>query len=93
MRPKYPKKRKKYSLCNKQADITTGDDQWIGTNAKHCIDSIDPKNAEEADALTKIYQDKIRHSPIWDEFLKIYGPEKAEQALKECRAVLKSSYG
>ena len=89
MRTKYPKKRKKYSFYNKQDDKTTSDGQWIGTNGIHCISSIGPKNAEKAKILTQIYQDKIRNSSLWDEFLKIYGPQKAEEALKACRFIYK----
>lgn len=82
---KIAEKRNKYSFYNKQTDKTTSDGQWIGTNGIHCISSIGPKNAEEAQILTKIYQHKIRNSPLWDEFLKIYGPQKADEALKACR--------
>ena len=57
------------------------------THSIHSVSSIGPKNQNEADILTEIYQENIRSSPLWHYFLDIYGPEKAHDALKECKVL------
>jgi hypothetical protein len=39
--------------------------------------------------MTEEYQNKIRNSPIWNQMVKKYGKEKAEELLKQCRAELR----
>jgi hypothetical protein len=36
--------------------------------------------------LTEQYQQSIRNSPMWDEMVREFGLQKAEQLLKQCRA-------
>jgi len=40
-------------------------------------------------AMTKVYQDKIRNSPLWAEMVELYGQEGAEQVLKQFRVELR----
>jgi hypothetical protein len=42
--------------------------------------------ADTYERLTELYQQNIRNSPMWDEMVREFGPEKAEQLLKQCRA-------
>jgi hypothetical protein len=39
--------------------------------------------------MTSVFQEKLRHSPLWDELVKQYGAEKAEEILQGCRAELR----
>lgn len=43
-------------------------------------------NQATLDQLSKAYQEQLRNSPLWDEMLREFGPEKAEQLLLQCRA-------
>jgi hypothetical protein len=40
----------------------------------------------QLDEMTMMFQDNIRNSPIWNEMVKEFGLEKAEELLKQCRA-------
>jgi hypothetical protein len=47
-----------------------------------------PGNApspETLDEMTKVYQQNIRESPLWDEMVKEFGEEAAERLLREFR--------
>jgi hypothetical protein len=35
--------------------------------------------------MTGVYQQNIRRSPLWDQMVKKFGVEKAEELLKQCR--------
>jgi len=39
--------------------------------------------------MTRAYQENIRKSPLWDMMVEQFGPEKAEELLKECRVELR----
>lgn len=41
---------------------------------------------ETLDQLSKAYQEQLRNSPLWDEMILQFGPEKAEELLLQCRA-------
>lgn len=44
-----------------------------------------PPTPEKLEEMTKVYQENIRKSPLWKMMIKQFGPEKAEELLKECR--------
>jgi hypothetical protein len=48
-----------------------------------------PPSDEEIAVITKKYQEKIRNSPLWDEMLRKFGKEKAEEILLQCRFEIK----
>jgi hypothetical protein len=43
------------------------------------------------DAMTAEFQRNIRNSPMWDDMVRQYGREKAEELLKKCRASVQSA--
>ena len=43
-------------------------------------------DADTFERMTEIYQQKIRQSPMWDQMVREFGLQKAEQLLKQCRA-------
>ena len=49
-----------------------------------------PPSEEKLEEMSKIYQDKIRESTLWDLMVKEYGKEKSEELLKECRVEIRS---
>jgi aldehyde:ferredoxin oxidoreductase len=49
----------------------------------HVVDPSGPTTPEELKKMTKKYQKNIKNSPIWDEMVRQYGKEKAEELLKE----------
>lgn len=76
------KKRKKGK--NNQSLIRLHKDRGIGTDVIYSIYSKQPFTEKQLEELTEIYREKIRESPLWDEFVRIYGIEGAENALEEC---------
>ena len=48
-----------------------------------------PPSEERLEEMSKIYQENIRNSPLWDEMVKEYGKEKAEELLKEFRVEIR----
>jgi len=48
-----------------------------------------PPTPEKLEEMTKVYQENIRKSPLWDMMVKQFGQEKAEELLKECRVELR----
>jgi len=44
-----------------------------------------PPSEEKLEEMSKIFQEKVRHSPLWDEIVEQYGEDKAEELLKEFR--------
>ena len=50
------------------------------------IEQGTPPSDEDYEQMTKDYQKRIRSSPMWDEWVKQFGKNKAEEMLKECIA-------
>lgn len=58
---------------------------WSHEQDLHAIVPGTP-DADTFERMTEIYQQKIRQSPLWDQMVREFGLEKAEQLLKQCRA-------
>ena len=58
---------------------------WLDEQGMHAVvpGTPDPDTFER---MTEIYQQKIRQSPMWDQMVRQFGLEKAEQLLRQCRA-------
>jgi len=48
-----------------------------------------PPSPEKLAEMTKSYQQNIRNSALFDEWVCQFGVKKAEEMLKECRAELR----
>jgi hypothetical protein len=70
-----------------EALAETGDPvpMWMDQQGVHALLPGSPA-ADTYERLTELYQQNIRNSPMWDEMVREFGPEKAEQLLKQCRA-------
>jgi hypothetical protein len=90
MKSKYHNRK---SRSNKQNGSNKIEANGIAMDSIHHISTVGPKNSQEAERLTLIYQEKIRQSPLWDEFIRVYGHEMAQKALKECRVIFKNTSG
>jgi hypothetical protein len=44
---------------------------------------------DQLEEITRKFQEGIRKSPMWEEMVRTFGKEKAEQLLLQCRAKLK----
>jgi hypothetical protein len=44
-----------------------------------------PLDAAQRDRLSRVYQEHIRHSPIWEQMVREFGPARAEELLREFR--------
>ena len=74
---------KKYKKCcmpqqNVSTAIMYGDNEGV-----HVVGKGNKPSKAELENMTKKYQENIKKSPLWDEMVKEYGQEKAEQMLKE----------
>lgn len=58
---------------------------WTDNGEMHGLIPGERPSAEQIEMMTRKYQEEIRKSPLWDEMVKEYGKEKAEELLKECR--------
>jgi hypothetical protein len=58
---------------------------WTGNGEMHGLIPGERPSEEQIEMMTRKYQEEIRKSPIWEEVVKEYGKEKAEEWLKECR--------
>jgi len=58
---------------------------WMEDDGLHFMAPGPAPTPELLDAASKAYQESIRKSPLWDEMVKEFGEEKAEQLLSQCR--------
>ena len=62
---------------------------WQDTEGVHFVAPGLPQSPEKVAEMTKRYQEHIRNSPLWDQIVRDFGPEKAEELLKECQVKIK----
>ena len=54
---------------------------WMEHDGMHVI-IPDEGLPPDLETMCRIYQDKIRHSPLWDTMVAEFGAERAERALR-----------
>jgi tRNA(His) 5'-end guanylyltransferase len=62
---------------------------WLGDDGVHLAVPADQLLPEELERLTDLWREKLRNSPLWDQVVEQFGPEKAEEILRNCRAELR----
>jgi len=62
---------------------------WLGDNGVHMIMPADHLPPEALERLTEIWQEKLRNSPMWGQVVERFGPEKAEEILRNRRPELR----
>jgi hypothetical protein len=58
---------------------------WTDNGEMHGLIPGERPSEAQIEMMTRKYQEEIRKSPIWDEMVREYGKDKAEELLKECR--------
>ena len=64
---------------------------WMEDDGLHFVAPGPTPTLELLDEASKVYQENIRKSPLWDEMVKEFGEEKAEQLLSQCRVEERST--
>jgi hypothetical protein len=62
---------------------------WLENDGVHALVPTTDLPESDLEELTRRFQDKIRHSPLWDQMVEEYGEEKAEQLLLQCKAEIR----
>ncbi len=60
---------------------------WLAYDGFHMLLPGVP-TPELLEELSRNLQEQLRRSPLWNELIQQYGPERAEQILQQCRAQL-----
>jgi hypothetical protein len=83
------KKSKKRQLHQKQKNHSPETVFRPEADGLHALVPGVPPNPEMLAEMTRVYQENIRNSPLWERIVQQYGPEMAEKILKECRVELR----
>lgn len=62
---------------------------WMDEEGMHLLAPGTSPSPDQLEEMTKKFQEGIRKSPMWEEMVRTFGKEKAEQLLLQCRAKLK----
>lgn len=83
---KRKKKKKSKGKRKNTPDMTTPPSfLWMDNGEMHGLFPGERPGPEQVEMMTRKYQENIRNSPLWDEMVREYGKEKAEELLIECR--------
>jgi len=55
----------------------------------HVIAPGPAPDQQTLDEMTRSYQEGIRNSPLWEEMVREFGQQRAEELLRQCRAELR----
>lgn len=89
MGKKSRKKKSKRKLLKDNLTEPAGTMSWQDAEGVHFVSPGLPPTPEKIAEMTKEYQNQIRKSPLWDEMVKQFGIEKAEELLKQCQVKIK----
>jgi hypothetical protein len=59
---------------------------WTDQDGLHTLVPGEAPTQDQLDEMSRVYQQKIRSSPLWQEMLDEFGPAEAERLLKQFRA-------
>jgi hypothetical protein len=62
---------------------------WMDDEGMHLLAQGTAPSPDQLEEMTKKFQERIRKSPMWEEMVRTFGKEKAEELLLQCRAKLK----
>jgi hypothetical protein len=62
---------------------------WMDDEGMHLLASGTAPSPDQLEEMTKKFQEGIRKSAMWEEMVKTFGKEKAEELLLQCQAKLK----
>jgi hypothetical protein len=67
----------------RRGGVADGPLMWASEEGVHALEHGQPPTAVEVAAMASAYQERIRKSPLWDQMVKEFGEQKAEEMLKE----------
>lgn len=82
--PKSRKRKRAHSTVQAMAPT------WMEDDGIHSILPGEQPSPEELETLSRSYQEKIRHSVLWDQMLEEFGPQEAERILLKFRVEARS---
>ena len=63
---------------------------WEEADGFHSLIPGTPPSQEVLDEMTRKYQEDIRNSPLWEQWVMAFGEDIAEEMLKDCRIEVRS---
>ncbi len=80
-------KKKRYRRQTRQPDVSSPS-LWLDHEGLHGLLPGRPPSQELLDDMTKVYQQNIRNSPLWDAMVQEFGAEEAEGMLQQFQVKL-----
>ena len=77
---------KKFKKCCRLKQISAPSFSWLENDGFHFAAPGPQLSPEQLKKMTKEYQKQIRNSPMWDEMVRKFGKDKAEELLRQCQA-------
>jgi hypothetical protein len=62
---------------------------WTDHEGLHTLVPGDTPSPNQLEEMCRVYQDRIRQSPLWDQMVAHFGPEEAERMLNKFRVELR----
>ena len=91
MTSRHSKRHRATSRVRRRRDATGSTaatpEAWLAHDGIHMLLPGVP-TPELLEKLSQNFQEQLRRSPLWNELIKQYGQERAEQILQQCRAQL-----
>lgn len=72
-----------FNVVDSQSEPTVS---WMDDDGLHFVGPGPTLSPELLDEASEMYQNSIRNSPLWDEMVKEFGEDEAEQVLSQCLA-------
>ena len=83
-------------MSKKRRKVKTRDPQCraraiprLGSDGLHALVPGNAPSPKMLDEMTRVYQQKVLESPLWDEMVKEFGEEEAERILKAFRVEIR----
>jgi len=62
---------------------------WLGSGGLHALVPGNAPSPETLDQMTRVYQQNIRESPVWNQMVREFGEKEAERILREFRVEIR----
>lgn len=82
------KRKKKKRNRRREAEIADVP-LWMDDEGLHAMLPGSKPDAATLERMSRAYQENIRNSPLWDEMVRQFGAERAEELLGQFRAELR----
>lgn len=79
------KRYKKLRIKNQSGNATLPAFAWHEDDGFHMLTPGIPPSPALLEQMTKVYREKVKNSPLWDEMVIKFGEQRAEELLKQFR--------